>query len=273
MKRIFIVGIARSGTTLLQSMIGNHPEICTFPETHFFSATLPKQKILRFLHKITPDHKELVRHFFEENRLNGYKPYSGNSRDLNQWVKHLTQLMDNIAISNDQNCWLEKTPMHLYFIDLIEKNTDNCFFIHTIRDPKANIAALFDVSKKHPNAFKQTSLKKAINRYIKEIYISERYLKRQNHLHVYYEDLVEQPKQVMTNVFNFLDLSFKDKEFDYRQSASSIISQDETWKANNTKELKLIDKVKERLTIDEVKQVEEALVDYEPSLLARYDQN
>ena len=47
MKRIFIVGVARSGTTLLQSMLASHPEIHSFPETHFF-VKLPKIKLLRF---------------------------------------------------------------------------------------------------------------------------------------------------------------------------------------------------------------------------------
>ena len=34
-KKLFIVGVGRSGTTLLQSMLNAHPEICFTPETHF----------------------------------------------------------------------------------------------------------------------------------------------------------------------------------------------------------------------------------------------
>jgi len=32
---IFIVGVGRSGTSLLQSMLNAHPEIVSTPETHF----------------------------------------------------------------------------------------------------------------------------------------------------------------------------------------------------------------------------------------------
>ena len=35
-QKLFIVGVGRSGTTLLQSMLNSHPEICFTPETHFF---------------------------------------------------------------------------------------------------------------------------------------------------------------------------------------------------------------------------------------------
>ena len=40
--RIFIVGCPRSGTTLLQSLLAAHPQIHSFPETHFFPNTIEK---------------------------------------------------------------------------------------------------------------------------------------------------------------------------------------------------------------------------------------
>ncbi|NJL67494.1 MAG: sulfotransferase [Microcoleus sp. SM1_3_4] len=36
MKRIFLVGCPRSGTTILQSLLASHPEIISFPESKFF---------------------------------------------------------------------------------------------------------------------------------------------------------------------------------------------------------------------------------------------
>ena len=48
-KAVFIIGSARSGTTLLQSMLASHPEVYSFPETHFFRGTIPKFSFLRWL--------------------------------------------------------------------------------------------------------------------------------------------------------------------------------------------------------------------------------
>jgi len=36
-KLIFVVGVPRSGTTLLAEMLSSHPDICSSPETHYFS--------------------------------------------------------------------------------------------------------------------------------------------------------------------------------------------------------------------------------------------
>lgn len=271
MKRIFIVGIARSGTTLLQSIVGNHPDICTFPETHFFSNTIPKQKLLRLIHKITPNHQKVIETFFSDNNLGGFEPYMGGIRNLNEWTVYLVKLMDNIAESNDQSIWLEKTPMHLHFIDLIEKNSSNCYFLHMIREPKANIAALYDVSKKHPDAFKQTSLEKAINRYKEEISISQRYLGKKNHLHVHYEDVVLSPQATIKSIFEFLDISVTKNLMNFQNNVEKIARSEESWKSNNTTELRLKDKIKDRLTDLEIELLNRELSTYNPQVLNKYE--
>jgi hypothetical protein len=271
MKRIFIVGIARSGTTLLQSIVGNHPAICTFPETHFFSNTLPKQKLLRIVSKVTDQHQDLVKSFFEEHQLTGYIPYAGSSRNINAWSKYLIKLLDQLATHEGKDTWLEKTPMHLHFIDLIEKNTENSFFIHTIREPKANIAALYDVSKKHPGAFKQATLDKAINRYIQETSISQTHIEKKNHIAIHYEDIINQPLKVVDAIFSFLGMEYDQNVLNFQDNVSKIVGAEESWKANNSNELKLKDKVNERLTPEEVEVIENA-IDYTTApLLSRYD--
>ncbi len=273
MKRIFIVGIARSGTTLLQSIVGSHEDICTFPETHFFSNTIPKQYALRLIHKIKPQHQELVKSFFDKNSFQGYSTYHGKPRNMNQWTQYLTKQLDCIAEGKNQSIWLEKTPMHLYYIDLIEKNVENCFFIHTVREPKSTIAALYDVSKKHPQAFQQSSLFKAIERYKREMTISQSYLDRKNHLHVFYEDVVKTPKVVAKKVCKFLELPYSDNILNFQTGVDEMIEKDETWKSNNSKELLLKDKLNERLTPEERKFLEKELTNFRLPLLNRYEKN
>ena len=40
MKRVFIVGCPRSGTTLVQALLARYPGLHSFPETRFFEALL-----------------------------------------------------------------------------------------------------------------------------------------------------------------------------------------------------------------------------------------
>lgn len=39
---IFVVGVPRSGTTLLQSLLSAHSSTYSLPETHFFPTILPR---------------------------------------------------------------------------------------------------------------------------------------------------------------------------------------------------------------------------------------
>ena len=272
MKRIFIVGTARSGTTLLQSIVANHPAIFSLPETHFFPYSIPKNKALRLFHKVKPAQITRINKLLEEiGYAENFNPTAKDFKNLNTWTQYLLQFLDQEAISKNCKAWLEKTPMHLHYIDLIKKNCPDCLFIHTIREPKANIAALYDVSKKHPDAFKQASLEKSIKRYKAEIRLSEKYYELPNHLHVYYEELVQSPEQVSNTVLDFLNLPKHNLVNSFQENAQQLISKEESWKANNSRDLVLQDKLKKRLTSAELEELEEALKSFKSRLLLPYE--
>lgn len=272
MKRIFIVGTARSGTTLLQSIVANHPAIFSLPETHFFPYSIPKNKALRLFHKVKPAQIKRINQLLAEIGYDqNFKPTEKDLKNLNRWTDYLLRFLDHEAESKNCEAWLEKTPMHLHYIDLIKKNCHDCLFIHTIREPKANIAALYDVSKKHPEAFKQASLEKSIKRYKAELKLSEKYYKLPNHLHVYYEELVQNPEQVSKTVLDFLKLPKHDLVNSFQENAQQLISKEESWKANNSGDLELQDKLKKRLSSTELGDLEAALKSFKSPLLLPYE--
>lgn len=270
MKRIFIVGIARSGTTLLQSMIGNHKDIFTFPESHFFTNTMPRQPILRRAHKITDKHKRFIHDFLAQiNKTHVYKEYQGKSWNKNLWTRYIISLIDEMANSEAKEIWIEKTPMHLYYIDLITKNCDNCQFIHIVREPLSNIAALYDVSLKYSDSFGQNTLSKALKRYSREISLSGENLKKPNNFLIHYEDLVSDPEKALGNLCNNLQIEFDVSMLSHDSVVEQITQSDEMWKKGNDKELKISNKIKERLSdeqlgwlIKETRKLKSPLLDY-----------
>ena len=64
--RIFIVGCARSGTTLLQSILASNKAIASFPETHFFRGTIPKYRVLQWFKFYSKKDQEFIRHFLKK---------------------------------------------------------------------------------------------------------------------------------------------------------------------------------------------------------------
>lgn len=272
MKRIFIVGTARSGTTLLQSIIANHPEVFSLPETHFFPYSIPRNKWLRPFSAVKEAQIERIKGLLNEMGYGqDFNPGKKDLKDLGSWTRYLIHFLDQRARSAHKDIWLEKTPMHLHYIDLIKKHFPDCYFIHTIREPKANIAALYTVSKNHPGAFKQASLQKARDRYIQELKISEKFYGQAGHLHLYYEDIVQEPQKVIRKSLEFLNLAPAELLEAYTQEVDQLILKNESWKANNRKALKLEDKLAQRLNPSELRQLQKDLSSLNSKLLQPYE--
>ncbi|HEY9694672.1 MAG TPA: sulfotransferase [Oculatellaceae cyanobacterium] len=66
--RLFLVGCPRSGTTLLQSLLVAHPEILSFPESHFFRSLLEYRTPWRIKLKIASSKtKPRLKQFLKES--------------------------------------------------------------------------------------------------------------------------------------------------------------------------------------------------------------
>tara|TARA_B100001115_G_scaffold132394_1_gene100111 strand:- start:2554 stop:3360 length:807 start_codon:yes stop_codon:yes gene_type:complete len=258
MKRIFIVGVARSGTTLLQSMLASHPDIHSFPESHFFDRSIPKQKYLRLLNFIGDKANNNVLNFLSNIKSKqSFKPlYTFSNK---KWIKTILKLLDKEASFYGMKIWVEKTPLHLYYTDLISQVDNDAFFIHMIREGSGNITSLYEVSTKSPNDFKQNTLPLCINRYIKEINLSKSMIGKPNHCFIRYENLVQFPEDELKKIVNFLKLNYSDEMMSYKSTSHSIIQEHEVWKNNNFQNLQLSQKFKTLLSINEQKLVLKSL--------------
>jgi len=241
-RRIFVVGVARSGTTLIQSMIGSHPEIHAFPESHFWDKTLYKQKALQRFQIINTSKLYHLQDFldaihFKENLNWPDKIYS---------KKKLTglflKLLDKVALENRKLSWVEKTPLNLYYISLIKRACIDCYFVHMIRNGTDNIASLYEASVNNPGYFSQNTIDSCINRYKKEINISRSYIGKKNHFFIRYETLVENPEPTLKNLCRFLKTEYSNAMLNYQETATSVTGKEEKWKKNNTGLLKKTDK-------------------------------
>ena len=274
MQRIFIVGAARSGTTLMQSILGSHSDISTFPETHFFSRTIPYQKILRFTHSIKATQQSEIKSFFIENDLQEYyKAYTGNKRNLGAWVEYLLIMIDTISSCHQKKIWIEKTPLHIRYIDLIEKRCPNCIFIHMVREPIANIAALFEAGKKYPDHFSQSNLKSAISRYKTDTSISNKYRNKPNHYIQYYEQLILEPEAQIHKICGFLGIDYQKAMLNFSQTAKNISQKSEKWKDQNIEKIAYKNKVNKRLSEKELVLVKKALKQFNYPILNFYEKN
>src|ERR1043166_465784 len=115
-RRIFLVGCARSGTTLLQSLLAAHSSIASFPETHFFAATVGQTGRRRF--GLRPaSHGDRVRFLLSDWRVRLGIPARGSNRRLALFLDEIGRGDLKPIFASTPGSTRRKTPPFLRLLD------------------------------------------------------------------------------------------------------------------------------------------------------------
>src|SRR6185503_12343835 len=132
---LFVVGCPRSGTTWVQLLLAQHPEVATAPETQIFAYYL--------------DHfRRQWRHEHEgPGRL--HQGQAGLSRLLSEdeFIDLCRQtasvVIEKIAARRaGAKVVVEKSPRHALEAEFIQRVFENAYFLHVVRDPRDTAASL-----------------------------------------------------------------------------------------------------------------------------------
>lgn len=229
MTGIFIVGCPRSGTTLIQSLIGAHPDVATFPETHFFDFVVARHPIARFLGIASLTGRQRY-----ENYAAKVCPELSNTTKaffMKGCAYSLVEKMEGLANAQGKSTWLEKTPKHLHFIPEITRYVKDAKFVHVIRHGLPTIASLLEVSRTAAQGWEETkTLEDCLQRWERDVAISLGYKGQPNHCHVLFERLTENPQIIVDNLLKRLNLSATDDDGLSIELHEQIVSVEETWK-------------------------------------------
>lgn len=251
---IFLVGCPRSGTTLLQSLLTAHPQIVSFPESHFFlKLTANRSLWRRKLGSISPQLKPHLQSFFHELKHEEMQEYMPKfNLSLESHIGAFVKVLDILTAQEGRALWLEKTPRHLQHIECIERFLPDAKFIHIIRNGSDVVASLYEVTQKYPELWQGSrDIDTCISRWIGDVEISFNYLDSENHMLVRYEDLVEYTSPLLKQLCEFIGIDFVDVMLEkYGRAAKQISLSSEVWKdsvsdqiqnRNSEKFLKLFD--------------------------------
>lgn len=250
MNKIFIVGCPRSGTTLLQSLLASHTQIASFPETHIFSKTISISPVVQAFTVYRKKHYKTVNRILQEFGVNSViEPQKQITVfRTKQWIEFLLPQLDKIGEiyrSSHETFLLEKTPRHLHFIDYIHKTEPSALFIHLIRNGEDVVASLSEATANHPGKWSgKRSVKKSVYWWNRSIQLSEKYIGKNQNIHIRYENLVDNTEAVLKYLCDEIGIEYeKNMTGQYHNIATSLISEDEAWKAKNTeKEISTKDK-------------------------------
>lgn len=153
-QRVFVVGCPRSGTTFLQQVLAQHPQVLSLPETGFF------EHVIGGLDGWIDGHGiDLPRRFLGRAPKNAHRhaqrilaavaatlglPAPGGRWGIDGYVEAFVDLLDRGAAARRRGTWVEKSPSHIAYVDLITQCVAGARFVHVLRNGEDVLASAVD---------------------------------------------------------------------------------------------------------------------------------
>ncbi len=228
---IFIIGVHRSGTTLLRFMLSSHPNIYIPPESDFiprFFLRYPQRELS------SSDIRRYLDIIFRQYRF--VEDWKGKPPDPVDFVHllnghrtpatFLDLLYRLYAHQNNAVRWGDKTPIYTSYVDLLHTIFPDAQFIHMIRDPRD--LALSMVEHYRGREF-HVDIYFAAKNWLRRTLKARQdgaVLGNNQYLEIFYEDLVNQPEQNLVKISNFIGEDFAPEMKAQHIMAQEIIPDD-----------------------------------------------
>lgn len=230
---IFVVGLGRSGTTLLRLMLHSHPAIAMLGETWFGPRVWERRWAFPIYDDIEPFRSRLVDVFISLLRKHNDFPIDLDIyRDrVLSGPGSLSQLLTELGEIWKQKCgaerWGEKTPVHLEYIDVLARMYPRLRVLHIIRDPRDVAASLCEAE------FAECDDAVAFALEWLDAVDTEEGLKRAEVnligkvLRVHYEDLINAPVNTLKGVCSHIGEEFDSGMLEFQER--SHLAPDKPW--------------------------------------------
>ena len=220
----FVVGVGRSGTTLLRMMLDAHPDLAIPPETHFVNDLLIAGEKIR----LSPE--RLVKTVVHD-RHRRWGDFGISEQAYLERLQAIPQLNSSDAIRafyelyaelHDKTRWGDKTPDYVKRVRRIGRALPEARFVHVIRDGR-------DVALSHNKRIQRRQLdhkppvpagemarrwRKRIDkaRYDAES-VGDRYIE------IRYEDLVTDTEPTLRRVCELIEIDYSPAMLEYHERA------------------------------------------------------
>ncbi len=237
----FVLGVPRSGTTLVQLILDSHSEIAVCPETYLFgildrthsNQTIDKEwqyfEIIRTLEQRLAGFNDLAVDLVEELK-NSKSPYTGSTDAF------LRQIQASYLARKNKRICGEKTPEHIHFLAGLRGICPEAKIIFVIRNPFSVIQSLFKSQRLSP-AVSGYSRSTLIRR--SALMVRQGWEDRESFLHqstentytIQYEKLTTSPQEEIRRLCQFLEVPFEEGMLAFHKRDESFIVEGHSSKA------------------------------------------
>ena len=215
---IFIIGVQRSGTTLLRLMLNAHSQIAIPEEGGFWRPLLR-----RFRTNVNREFcgNEFLRYVDYLREHPQFKLWGIEAKDFFEDIRKeqsltLAELMSRTyayyASTFNKPIWGDKTPSFFRMIPTLKKLFPNARFIHIVRDGRD---LYLSWRKVDPSKNNITMIALEWVYKVKKAQSALLAIEPERSLQIKYEDLVNSPCETLSKVCNFLFLTFEKNMLNY----------------------------------------------------------
>lgn len=226
--RILIGGSGSTGSSLLTSLLGHHPDIFSTPETSLFAKNELFENWTKNKRRIT------YRGFFGlKNEL--WLPYIGvdlfqppfslsidHVHTLIDEASHFEEFADRFMLCHmaGKRIWVEKTPANFAQFSHFLTQFDRSYVVHTVRNPFDAITSLF---------LRGLGFYSSVSYVLLGTMIGAKLAHHPNYIIVRYEDLVRDPQLVLNEICTQLGISYSSAMIDKQVADAENRIKLDTW--------------------------------------------
>ena len=216
----FIVGVTRSGTTLLRLMLDAHPDMAIPPETHFvpslIKATRKRGVSCDEAHGIVTGHRQWGDFNLDSAEL--LSRYCALDRiDPETTIRAFFELYSE---REGKPRWGDKTPNYVKRMKQIENWVPEARFIHMIRDGRDAALSRFKRVLKDPPPMEIVA-----ERWVRKIEEARSDGADLHYMEVQYEELVRDTETQLRRVADFIELPWNDSMLRYYERAEERLAE------------------------------------------------
>lgn len=219
---IIVLGVSRSGTTLLRSMLDRHPDVAIPTESYF----IPQ------LHDRHGDRPDRARIIADVGRLQRVREWGVAPDDLAARLGSsptFAEVIDAIyatwAERRGATRYGDKTPLYMQHLDLLDRVFPTASYVHIVRDPRA--AGLSFVGMRRKARFNWSRPRRVEDfacqwrMEVGDARALGRRVGEGRYLELRYEDLVADAERHLRRIASFLGLEYDPVMLDHTRAVTA----------------------------------------------------
>jgi len=230
-KQIFVVGSSRSGTTMMGRILGNHSDIFTFKELHFFGTMwtnnsnqdLNRQKQIYLLSRLLCIQEDGL---FNQQNISVFNEKAIAllaHKNIDNPLSIYELFLSTISNQNKSIISCEQTPKNMYYLDEILAFFPQAKVINMVRDQRDVLLSQKNKWKRRFLGASAIPLSEAIRSYINyhplltakvwnsSLEHSSKFINTTRVKIIKFEELLADANSVVKEICQFLDIDFQEE--------------------------------------------------------------